>query len=167
MTPELNKIYRHSEETKRKISIACIGRGLGKKRPEHSKWMTENFKSPMTGRKHSETTKNKMSVSHIGKEQDISWRKKRGLAISGEKHWNWKGGPKVPREVKRYIRKSLEYREWRKAVFSRDNYTCQKCGAVGVYLEAHHIKRFCDFPELRFEPSNGETLCRQCHLSTR
>lgn len=30
-------------------------------------------------------------------------------------------------------------------------------------LEAHHIVRWADSPKLRFEPSNGITLCQECH----
>jgi 5-methylcytosine-specific restriction endonuclease McrA len=63
-----------------------------------------------------------------------------------------------------------EYTEWRKAVFARDNYTCQKCGArngdgVGrtIKLHAHHIKHFATHHDLRYEPSNGITLCESCH----
>ena len=56
-----------------------------------------------------------------------------------------------------------EYKDWRKAVFERDRYTCQHCGKVGGELNAHHIKAWKSFPELRFEVSNGQTLCADCH----
>ncbi len=59
-----------------------------------------------------------------------------------------------------------EYRDWRAAVFERDDYTCQVCGQRGGKLNADHIKRFADFPELRFEVSNGRTLCVECHRLT-
>lgn len=67
------------------------------------------------------------------------------------------------RKLYKFIRESNKYKEWRKKVFERDNYTCQKCRAKGVYLEAHHIKPFAIFIELRFVLSNGLTLCKHCH----
>jgi hypothetical protein len=61
---------------------------------------------------------------------------------------------------------TFEYKEWRTAVFTRDRYTCQACGKLGssVRLEAHHLKSWHNYPELRYEISNGVTLCAQpCH----
>jgi 5-methylcytosine-specific restriction endonuclease McrA len=57
-------------------------------------------------------------------------------------------------------------REWRIAVFSRDNFTCQRCGLHGGRLEAHHIKPFKAYPQLRHRLSNGLTLCKPCHRET-
>lgn len=61
------------------------------------------------------------------------------------------------------IRNRPEYRRWRQDVFKRDNYTCQFCGKKGGNINAHHIKRFSDYPELRMKLSNGITLCYNCH----
>lgn len=61
------------------------------------------------------------------------------------------------------IRHSLNYKLWREAVFKRDNWTCVDCKQRGVYLEAHHLKPFALFPELRFAIDNGITVCSLCH----
>jgi 5-methylcytosine-specific restriction endonuclease McrA len=53
--------------------------------------------------------------------------------------------------------------QWRKAVKERDNYTCQICGATDKMTVAHHKQPFALFPELRYETSNGITLCYNCH----
>jgi predicted restriction endonuclease len=63
-------------------------------------------------------------------------------------------------------RTMAELRWWRKAVFERDNYTCKKCGSRGGRLNAHHIKSYVLFPELREDMANGETLCVGCHKKT-
>lgn len=52
---------------------------------------------------------------------------------------------------------------WRKAIFTRDNYTCQECKNQGGNLHAHHKKPWAEFPELRYDEDNGETLCVLCH----
>lgn len=70
-------------------------------------------------------------------------------------------------QLDRLARYSPEARDWRKAVFERDDYTCQMCGLRGTYLEADHIKPWAYFPDLRFEISNGRTLCRPCHDKTK
>jgi 5-methylcytosine-specific restriction endonuclease McrA len=57
-----------------------------------------------------------------------------------------------------------QYGEWRKAVYTRDDYTCQECGAKGNIV-AHHVKPWAHYPELRFEVSNGITLCDDCHAT--
>ena len=61
------------------------------------------------------------------------------------------------------VRESKAYREWRDSIYQRDNYICQKCGARGGNLNAHHIKSYAKYPDLRLEISNGITLCEQCH----
>jgi len=60
-----------------------------------------------------------------------------------------------------------QYKEWRQKIYRRDKYSCRmpSCGRKGFKnrIQAHHIKRWADFPELRFDPNNGITLCRRCH----
>ena len=91
------------------------------------------------------------------------------LFHSRENAHNWQGGKTAESKL---IRRSAEWKKWRKAVFERDNYTCQECGRKRkngdrVVLEPHHIKSFAHFPELRFEVSNGQTLCYECHQKTK
>lgn len=77
---------------------------------------------------------------------------------SGSNHYKWKGG----KAWDRY--KDPEYLRWRKMVLSRDNSICQFCGIQNVkFISAHHIKSYKEYPSLRFELSNGITLCRECH----
>ena len=116
-----------------------------------SSWNTGTSNSGMNGKSHSRETKDKMRESQIGE-----------LSAS------WKGGLT---EINYRIRRSQQYADWRKSVFEAGKYTCQHCGAKSVAgkrvrLEADHIKPFAAFPELRFEVSNGRTLCAPCHRKT-
>lgn len=93
----------------------------------------------------------------------VAWNKGKIFeAIRGENHYNWRGGKgtKRHRDMGRY-----EYINWRSLVFMRDKYTCQECGAKGVYLMAHHIKPWVGYPKLRYKLSNGKTVCEPCHAS--
>lgn len=83
--------------------------------------------------------------------------------VSGANAWNWKGDAVTEN---RRQRDSSKYKNWRVAVFTRDNYTCQHCGQRGGTLHADHIKPFCNFIESRFDVNNGRTLCVSCHKKT-
>lgn len=97
---------------------------------------------------YSQEWKDNLSKSRLGKH-------------SGKNHWNWKGG--VTRENHR--RETNEYCEWRKQVYERDHWTCQKCKIKQNEPIAHHPKGWLDYPELRYEMANGITLCRKCHIN--
>lgn len=82
---------------------------------------------------------------------------------SGSNSYQWRGG--ITKERLK-IWRSEAYQKWRKSVFERDNYTCQWCKERGHKIEADHIRPFALFPKLRFELSNGRTLCVGCHKKT-
>lgn len=100
------------------------------------------------------TCMKKYKVKHYM--QTEYYRKK----YSGENSYLWKGGITLENQK---IRNSLEYKEWRQAVFDRDDYTCQVCGKRGGKLHAHHIENFADNKELRFNIDNGATVCLEHH----
>ena len=132
-----NKGKPISEETRKKLSEASMGREGWNK-----------------GGKSSDETRKKLSESHRGLKYP---------SRQGEKNRNWKGGVTAKNKV---IRKSSEYENWRRLVFERDNFACMSCGIRGGKLHAHHIVPFSVSEELRFEVSNGMTLCIDCHRQT-
>lgn len=88
------------------------------------------------------------------------------LTFYGEDNPRWKGG--ITNHG--HERATNEYISWRKSVFGRDKYTCQKCGSKNkkgnnksVHLNAHHIYNWKDYPDKRYEIGNGITLCSKCH----
>lgn len=117
----------------------------------------------------SKTEEGKAKISEFAKSRGTlhlnteKSREKQSLAIRGENHWNWQGGKTKETTT---LRMRKETKEWRKAVFERDEYTCQICGERGGELNADHIKPWSLFPELRWEVHNGRTLCLSCHRKT-
>ncbi len=164
----LNFGFKHSEETKRKMSLTRKGR---KREPFSEEWR-RNIGLAQLGRKRSEEAKRKTSRALLGKKKSMEHRKNIGLAHKGEKCHFWKGGVSP---INHIIRQSLQYKLWRKAVFERDNYQCIQCGLPGgwnkllkkrIVLNADHIKQFALYPELHFVVDNGRTLCEECHWKT-
>jgi 5-methylcytosine-specific restriction endonuclease McrA len=130
----------------------------------------------ISGHKHTEEVKEKIRNIHKGKPakwiisgdyaeicEKIS-NKKKGLPHinqRGENNWRWKGGI-TP--INLQVRHSIEYKNWRRAVFERDGYMCVIGGKEhGNKLQADHIQPFSLYPELRFDLDNGRTLCEECH----
>lgn len=132
-----------SKETREKLSKVRIG--------------NKNASGPMS-------QEHKNAISRALKGKRLGCENK----YRGEKHWNWKGG--VTKGIRK-LRVSYRYKDWRKKVFDRDNYTCVLCGirsAIGikVVLNADHIKPVVFNKELIFDVSNGRTLCEACHRKT-
>ena len=126
---------------------------------EHGPWNKGTHNSGMLGKRHSPETLLKMK----GKKRTLEHCKRQSARQRGPNTNLWRGGISPQNEIER---KSLQYKLWRAEVFKRDNWTCQICFIRGVEIHADHIKKFSDYPELRFEVSNGRTLCVPCHKST-
>jgi len=77
-----------------------------------------------------------------------------------ENHPNWKGGVSSRRQC---LMATKEYKDWRTFIFTKDKYTCQKCGRLGGELEAHHILPYSMYPDKVLDKDNGITLCKECH----
>ena len=144
-----------SEEHKRRVVLAATGR----KHPPRSKTWKDKQRQSKLGKKTrpcSEITKKKIREAML-KIGHVPPRYK------GKDCHFWKGGITPVNEA---VRKSLEYRKWRKSVFERDGYSCVWGKEHGNKLRADHIKPFALYPALRFEITNGRTLCEDCHKKT-
>ena len=110
-----------------------------------------------------------LSVVHKGQHNSPATEHKKGwqnpfkgkmwLENRGANHPCYKGT--TPEQT--ILRMRVEYANWRREVFARDDYTCQCCGERGGLLQAHHLESFVDHPELRYVTLNGVTLCKKCH----
>lgn len=104
----------------------------------------------------------------LGKERgEMPWFQKEEVIAkrSGENHYKWNEDRNYILERHR-IRGCAEWKAWRTAVFTRDNFTCRDCGVSGVNLEPHHIIPLKSGWDKLFDITNGITLCRPCHMKT-
>ena len=180
---------KHTKESKKKISKKCKiywskeeNKRYGKNNPMYGRYWSDKQKqeqserlkkwyethdNPMKNKKHSEIEKNKISESMKKRWQDPKYRKKviSNLPIRfGEDAPYWKGG--ITPELTK-LRNSDKYHLWRKQIFERDNYTCKLCDDnKGGNLNSHHIHKFSEYPNERFDINNGITLCENCHELT-
>lgn len=142
-----------SEETKKKMSLSAKGRKAWNagKTGIYSDETLEKIKAGRAKQIITTETREKLSASQKKK-------------VSEGNHHFWKGGI-YP--INLALRKSIEYKLWREAVFKRDKFTCIWCGDnKSGNLEADHIMAFSMYPELRFAIDNGRTLCKECHRKT-
>lgn len=199
-------VYKHkspTEETKRKMSASQKGTKLGKNNPMYGKKQSKETIEKRKKRKegfipwHKEKIEkmclvcNKtFIVSPSAKLSKFCSHQCFGISQRGNVCHLWRGGIT---ELSDTIRNHSVNKLWRRKVFERDNYTCQKCNKRdGSELHAHHIKPYSillsDFLQeySQFSPmedketlirlsetykpfldtSNGITLCIECHKLT-
>jgi len=130
---------------------------------------TKCFFDSRKGYHHTTESRKKMSLSIMGRKDTMETRLKKRIARLGHNNPAWKGG--IDKD-KLFRRKSVQYTNWRNAVFIRDGYRCLDCGAKNgetghrVILNADHIYPYSIYPRLRYEVENGRTLCLDCHRKT-
>jgi len=123
-------------------------------------------------------TREKIGKGNKGKKRTEEFKQKihksRKGKFRGSDNPNWKGGRTSLAES---IRTCFEYRQWRSDIFTRDDFTCQKCYRRGGWLHAHHKKAFALILELNdittleqalecselWDINNGVTYCKKCH----
>lgn len=166
----------HTIETKEKMSKVRL------ERKEKLGYLNSpETRIKMRGKRGKFKDTSRMNKDKLGKKRppfSKKWRDKIGKSLIGnfgDKSRNWQGGKTTLRVL---IRSCFKYRQWRSDIFSRDNFTCQKCGIKGGYLEAdHYPKRFSDILkeyniktfeealicEELWNINNGRTLHKNCH----
>ncbi len=158
---------------------------LGCSRPTIRSWMSEynlpcrksGFEKGYTpwskGKKLSPLSKERRDKLIKANKGRVAWNKGK-ICNLGENNPNWKGGISKFNER---IRKCFLYRQWRSDVFTRDDFTCQKCGRRGMTINAHHVIPFVLIFTLNdiktfgqaqnceelWNINNGITLCEKCH----
>jgi len=171
---------KDSEETKKKKSEIAKARGFGG-------WNICRKASEETKRKKSESLKKAYKEGRMKGNKGTKLSIKQRLTISermkGSNAPNYKGGI-TPTNMR--LRGCTQYKQWREAVYKRDNYTCIECeDSRGGNLEPDHIIAFSNILakirfqygvenlyenalkcELLWDVSNGRTLCKDCHRKT-
>ena len=143
------KGYKHSEETKTKIRLKLLGRKIS---PEIRKKMSEVQK----GKVFSEERKKRISERMKGNKNGIGNKSGKGKIGENSNHWI-KDRTKLAKKQKR---NDSAYIEWAKTIKVRDGWKCKinnkDCNGKII---AHHILRWSEFPELRYDVNNGIALC--------
>ena len=179
------KGFKHSEETKKKISATKKAReqkpkifGYNKGRKFSEEWKRKISESNK-GRKFSEETRKKISKALKGKKCSDEHKRKLSLAIKGRKlseehcknmslalkgkyigklSHNWQGG-------KSFELYTIEWTETlKRSIRERDRYTCEICkkSQGDVAFSVHHI----DYNKKNNNPNNLISLCVNCHSKT-
>jgi len=171
-------IYHHTDKTKERLSILK----MGDKNPNYKKYRVPVKICNFCGKEFRSRERVRKFCSKLC--VDAS---RRG------KHFYLKPKNQLISSLVERIRKSIEYKEWRRKIFERDNYTCRECFKRSGVLHPHHIKPFSViFREFLFQYNqfsyfddkdvllrlsfnykdfwnidNGITLCKKCHKETK
>lgn len=141
-------------ESRKKMSDAAKGRVPWNKGITGSQ--SHSFGNKFrVGKKHSSESKLKIGKSGLGKHKP--WLGKKGI-----EHLSWIEDRTKLKKTDR--RNDMAYQEWRKNVWTRDGFKCRTANRnCAGRIEAHHILQWSEHPKLRYELTNGITLCRAHH----
>jgi len=115
----------------------------------------------------SEEGKKRNAAAHRGLKKSFEERQEISKRQSGSKHWNWKTDRTLIKKDDRR-RDDPCYKQWRKAVWIRDNFRCRIANSdCEGRIEAHHIIGWAISKNLRYEINNGITLCHAHHPKKR
>lgn len=135
---EKNKLYKHTEEARKKISEANLKRVYTKRKVEIVKEKKPKYTFP---------------------KGIIPWNKGKYKENYIESEY---------RQLNKKLRRTKQWTHWRTQVFQRDGYMCQECGKKNTYLHPHHIVSVKQCVEIKniplvYDVNNGLTLCVPCH----
>lgn len=195
-------------DEKEKLRRQRISEALKGKRPKnldylhslpHTAERRKKVSAKLKGRKHTEEAKKKCGLANKGKvmsdeqKEKLSqnsaryWLGKKRPEMCGEKNWNFrKYGSEHSRYVRnkkstlrKSIRNSKVYRDYKLLVLKRDKYKCVLCGNNKPYLELdHYPKSFAtllkDITTIEqalscdrlWDVNNSRILCSNCHEKT-
>lgn len=152
----------HSEETKRKMSESQQGR----KRGPMSEEQKEKIRQAHLGKPKSEAVRESIRQRQIGntiwvgRKHSEATRRKLSEQRLGNRSSSWNGGSS---EENRGRYQHVDYKLWREAVYSRDDFTCAKTGERGGVLRPHHIYSWSKHPQIRLDVYNGITMTEEAH----
>ena len=157
--------WKWKNKSKEKLSKSKRGIKLSK---EHREALSKVKKGKPVPHLHTPEANKKLSEALLGKPQP--WNR-------GKNHHNWQGGIT---ELNWQIRNSLKYKNWRRLIHKRDNWTCQLCGKKGGKIHVDHKEKFAKIlyenniktledalncKEI-WDIDNGRVLCKDCHEKT-
>lgn len=157
--------YKFTDEHREKLRQAHLGVKLS---AQHRLGVIKTLKPIKKGQTYEEAfgpeiakaMKEKMRLAKLGKK--MPWNK--GFKL--EKHPRWiKDRSKLK---KKQERNDSAYHDWRRCVWIRDSYKCRlKDETCSGKIISHHILRWQDYPDLRYDVNNGITLCHAHHPRKR
>ena len=149
---ESQKRISSAPEERARRSARAKALGVGK-------WMAGTKHRPETVEKRARHKRGRSYVEIYGPERALAEALKRQRG--NKKRFE---GVQLKGEQRPYHGCNARYGHWRRSVFQRDNFACCVCGERGGQLQAHHIKKWSTHVDLRYEVSNGVTVCKgACH----